>query len=126
MHGLPSVSERLQALEDDVDVLYGRRQIERALERGRIQSGRDLLVAEDELAKVALPVPRLQRMALHNSIGVAALEPRTDEREQQPVREDEAVGGIDVAAHPLGVHDEAVDDPTEPVEHVVECEEGIW
>ena len=33
---------------------------------------------------------------------------------------------LEVAAHPLGPHDEALDEPGEAVEHVVEREEGVW
>src|SRR5436309_7184433 len=113
MHGLPSVSERLEALEDDVDVLHGGRQIEDGFERGRVKTGRDLRIGEDEGAEVAFLVPGLHRVALHDSIRVASVEAGCNESEQQPVREHETVRGLDVAAHPLWVDDESVDDPRE-------------
>ncbi len=39
--------------------------------------------------------------------------------------EEEAVARFEVAPHALRAHDEAADEPREPVEHVVECEKGV-
>src|SRR3954451_11484473 len=51
MHGLPVGGERAEALEDDVDVLHGRGQIEHALQCGRVEARRNLRVGKDELAE---------------------------------------------------------------------------
>ena len=53
------------------------------------------------------------------------LEPRLDEREQHALAEEERVNGLEIAQHPVGPHLEPFDEPGEPVEHVVEREEGI-
>ena len=82
-------------------------------------------IGGDERAEVALLVPRLHRVPLHEPVRLGAAEPRLDEREQQPVREDEPVRGVEVPQHPLRIDDEAVDDPREAVEHVVEREERV-
>src|SRR5262245_22761731 len=101
MYGLPSVSERLQALDDDVDVLHGCLAVENALECGRIETGRDLWIDGDEGPEVAILVPGLHRVPLHDPVGIAAVEPSGDEGEQQPVREHEAVRSGDVPEHSL-------------------------
>src|SRR5690348_3022391 len=103
MYGLPCVSERLETLEDDIDVLHGCSEIEDGLERRRVETRSDLRIGADEPAEVALLVPRLHCVALHDPVCSASVEARTDKREQQPVREDESVRRVDVAAHPLRI-----------------------
>ena len=90
----------LQPVEDGVDVLDGRFEVEDAVERGRVEARGDLGVGLDELAEVALLVPGAHRVALDEPVGLVALEPALDEREQQPVREDEPVRGAEVPLHP--------------------------
>ena len=99
--GSSSVRERCEALEDGVDVADGRLEVEHGRERGRVQARCDLGVGRDERAEVALLVPRLHRVPLHEPVRLAAREPRLDEREQQPVREHEPVRRVEVAQHPL-------------------------
>ena len=70
-------------------------------------------------------VPRLHCQPLHDAVGLLPLEARLDERQQQPLAEVEAVARVEVLAHALGAHDEAVDEPCEAVEHVVEGEERV-
>ena len=81
--------------------------------------------ARHELAEVELLVPGAHRVALDEAVGVVAREARLDEREQHALAEEEVVARLEVAAHPLGAHDEAVDEPREAVEHVVEREERV-
>ena len=64
-------------------------------------------------------------MPLHEPIGVVAGEPRLDERQQQPLAEVQPEARRDVLAHPLLAHDEALDEPGEPIEHVVDGEERV-
>ncbi len=91
----------MQAVEDGVDVLDGRGEVEDAVERGGVEARGDLRVGLDERAEVALLVPGAHRVPLDEPVGLAAGEPGLDEREQQPVREDEAVRGLEVPEHPL-------------------------
>ena len=81
--------------------------------------------AARQLAEVPAAVPRLHRQALHDAVCVVALQARLHERQQQPLAEVEAVARIEVLAHAFPVDDEAVDEPREAVEHVVEGEERI-
>src|SRR5204863_2622912 len=83
-------------------------------------------IAPHELAEVLLFVPRLQRVALDQPVGLVACEPGVDEPEQQPLAVEEAVARLEVASHALFPHDQALDQPAETIEHVVEREEGIW
>ena len=64
-------------------------------------------------------------MSLHDPVGVVAREARVDEGEQQPLAEEEAAASLEVLAHLLGTDDEALDEPGEAVEHVVEREERV-
>ena len=64
-------------------------------------------------------------MALNEPVGVVARKPRVHERQQEPMAEDEPVTRLEVPPHPLGIDDEAFDDPGEAVEHVVEREERV-
>src|SRR5262245_40167510 len=104
MHGL--LYEVVEAVEDDVDVTRIRALVEHGVEVDA-----NVAVVADELAEVEILVPRAHRVALHETVRIVALEPRLDEREQQPLREVEAVARVEVAAHALGVDDEAVDEP---------------
>src|SRR5215203_4425607 len=118
--GLPLSDERVQALEDGVDVTDGCCEVEDGFDAVRPERVCDRIVGADEVAEVALLVPCAHRMRLHEPVRLVSRQARLDEREQQPVAEEEVVARVEVAAHPVGVDDEAVDDPDEPVEHVVE------
>src|SRR5581483_7348342 len=120
MDDRPAADQHPEPLENRVDVLYGRRYVECTLERGSIDAPGDLRVATDERCEIALFVPGPHRVPLHEPVRLATVDARLDEGEQHPVREDEAVGRLEVPQHPRGMDDEPVDDPREPVEHVVE------
>ena len=90
-----------------------------------VDSIRDLGFAADELAEVDLLVARAHRVALHEAVRIVAREPGLDEREQHALAEEQVVARVEVAPHPLGTDDEALDQPGEPGEHVVECEERV-
>ena len=64
-------------------------------------------------------------MPLHDAIGVVARQSRVDEREQQPLAEVETAAFLEVPTHLLGTDDEALDEPGEALEHVVEREERV-
>src|SRR5581483_9909064 len=96
--------------EDGVDVAGVGGQVERG---GEIDARGDLL----------LPGPH--RGALHEPVRVVAGEPRLDERAEDALGEEQEVARLEVAAHPLGPHDETLDEPREAVEHVVEGEERV-
>src|SRR3954452_18662871 len=118
MRWLPS--QRPEALEDRVDMTGVRLEIE---DRVELDPRRDRVIAADELAEVALLLPRLHGVPLHEPVRLVAAEPRLDERQQQPLAEEEAVARVEVPLHPLGEHAQALDQPGESVEHVVEREE---
>src|SRR6476646_1787033 len=114
--------ELAQPLEDGVDVTCVPAEVE---DRVEVDPARDLLVRAHQLAEVLLLLVRPRRMPLDEPVGVAAGEPGLDEREQQPLAEEEAVTGLEVAAHPLRPDVEPFDQPGEPLEHVVQREERI-
>src|SRR5215210_9513737 len=113
-----------QALEEDVDVAKRLAEVERLLEDSRFQV--DLGIGLQERAEVALLVPGTQSAALDEAVGLVAAVPGCDEREKHPLAEHEPVRGVEVPPHAVGVDDEALHEPGEAVEHVVEREEGVW
>src|SRR5438034_6397102 len=116
------LDESVQTVEDGVDVPDGRLEVEDRLE---IDPSDDLRIAADELRKIGVLLPRTHRVALYEPVGVVAGEARIDERQQEAMAEDEAVTRFEIPPHPLGVDDEAFDDPRKAVEHVIECEERV-
>ena len=121
-HGRCSSAERAQALEHDVDVTRVGAEVEDGIE---VDAPRDLGVGADELREVEPLVPGAHRVTLHEPVRVVAREPGLDEREQQALAEVEAVARVEVLAHPLGADDEPLQQPGEPVEHVVDGEERV-
>src|SRR5579871_2431074 len=105
--------EATETIEGAVEVGDGGVEVEHVRERGVVEMPADVGVGADELGEVAFLVPRAHRVALDEPVRIPALEPVLDEREQQPVREEEPVRRPEVPLHPLGMDDEAVDDPTE-------------
>ena len=91
----------------------------------RVEAGGDLRVGGNKLPEVPLLVPGGERVSLHQPVRVVTGEPRGHEREKHALAEDEAVRGVEVSPHPLGVDDEPVDEPREAVEHVVEGQERV-
>src|SRR5262245_39903053 len=108
MDGLLSSSERTKALEGDVAVAGGGIESEDGVELGAVGDGG---LGLDETAEVALLLPGLHRCALHEAVRLLAREAGLDEGEEQAVAEDQAVAGVEVAAHALRIDDEALDDP---------------
>src|SRR3954469_22316565 len=106
MHGL--LYEVVEAVEDDVDVARVRALVEHGVEVDT-----DVRVSADELPKIELLVPRAHCVPLHEAVGVVALEPGLDQREQQTLREVETVARVEVAPHALGANHQPVDKPRE-------------
>ena len=84
--------EACEAVEDGVDVLR------RSRSRSKTSSSADAssravisASARDERRGSRAPRPRPHRVPLHEPVGLVALEPGLDEREQQAVREEEPV-----------------------------------
>src|SRR5919197_5875033 len=102
--------ERGQPLEDGVDVAGVGVEIEDARE---IDAAGDVGVGANELAEVLLLVPGAQRVPLDEPVRLVAREPGVDEREQEPLAEEEVVARFEVAAHALRSNDEALDEPRE-------------
>src|SRR5262245_25645216 len=109
--------ELAQPLEDGVDMTGVPAEVE---DRVEVDATRDLVVRADKLAEVLLLLVRAQCVALHETVGVSARETGLDEREQQPLAEEETTTRFQVASHPLRADVEALDQPGEPLEHVVE------
>src|SRR6476469_638925 len=121
MDGFLLPDERAQALEDGVDGTGVRGRIE---DRVQVNAAGELTVPTDELAEVLFLVPGAQGVPLDEPVGLVAVEPGLDERQQKSLAEEEAVARLEVAAHPLRPDPEALDQPGAAVEHVVEGEEG--
>src|SRR4051794_28357946 len=115
MDGLLSRRERGQALEHGVDVAGGGGGGGEGIEGG---AGGDLRVGLGGRAESALLVPGAHRARLHEPVSVVAREAGVDEREEQPLAEEETVTVVEVPAHSLGPDDQALDQPGEAVEHV--------
>ena len=64
-------------------------------------------------------------MPLDEPIGLVAREPGFDECQQQPLAEEKAVARLEIASHALFPHDEALHQPAETIEHVVERQEAV-
>src|SRR5919108_2650394 len=92
------LSERVEALEDGVDVPRVSGEVENGVE---LDARRDLVVRADEAAKVAFFLPGAHGLALDESIGLVAREPGLDEREQQALAEEEAAARLEIPEHPL-------------------------
>src|SRR5690242_15186821 len=107
---LPGELEVAQPLEDGVDVACVPAEVEELVE---LHAAGDLLVRAHQLAEVLLLLVRPQRIPLYEPVGVAARQPGLDEREEQPLAEEEPVAGLEIAAHPLGSHVKALDEPGE-------------
>jgi hypothetical protein len=75
--------ERLEALEDGVDVLGVGALVEDLVE---VDAGGDLGVRVDELAERTLLVPCAHRASLNEAIGLVALEAGLDERPGSNIR----------------------------------------
>ena len=117
-----SLTASFETGEDGVDVARVRAEVEDGVE---VDARRDLVVGAAELAEVELLLPRAHRRALDEAVGVVAREAGLDERVEHALAEEEEVARLEVPAHPLGPHDEALDEPGEAVEHVVEREERV-
>ena len=70
-------------------------------------------------------VERLLGEALDHAVGVVADHPGLHQREQHPLREQGAVGELEVLAHPLGVDDHALDQRQHAALHVVEQDRRV-
>ena len=112
----------MESVEDHVDVACVRAEVERG---GEVDPVGDARVRFDQPTEVEAFVPGAQGVPLHQAIRLVAGQPGLDQREQDALREEEAVAPLQVCEHPLGEDDEAFDQPGEPVEHVVEREERV-
>ena len=79
----------------------------------------DLRVVREHLAERAPGLPRSGRSLLDETVCVVALETRLDQREEHRLAEHQAVRRVEVLAHPIGVHDEPIDDSVESPGHVI-------
>ena len=89
------------------------------------RSNSDFVIGPDELAEVTLLVLGAQGLPLDEPVGGVPLEPGLDEPEQHALAEEQPVSGLEVPKHPLGSDLEALDQPGEAVEHVVERQERV-
>ena len=90
-----------------------------------VEAARERRIGRDDLAERPLLLPGAHRGLLDEPVRVVARQARLDEREQHALAEVETVAGVDVAQHPLRPDDEALDEPREAVEHVVDGEECV-
>ena len=80
-------------------------EVERCVE---IDASGDPLVGLDQGPEVEPLVPGAERVLLDEAVGLVAGQPCLDEGEQHPLREEKPVARLQVRAHPLGEHDEAL------------------
>src|SRR4029453_13762982 len=120
-----SFCERSQALEQDVHMAKRGAEVEGLHERVLAEPRAYLLVGAYELAEVALLVPGGKGVPLDESVRLVPRKAGLDECEQDALAEDEPVRSIEVPTHPRGVDDQALHQPGEAVEHVVERQEGV-
>ena len=92
--------------------------VEQGGQRVGVEEGRHLPVGAEEGEQRGLVGVGLQRVALDDGVGCLAAQARLDQGEQHLLGEDEALRGVEVAAHPLRVHLEARHDAGEEVQHV--------
>src|SRR6188472_3409333 len=114
--------EGFEAGEYGVDVARVRAEVEGGAE---VDARGDLVVRAAKLAEVELLLPGTHRRALDEAIGVVAGQAGLDERVEHALAEEEEVARLEVPAHPLGPHDEALDEPGEALQHVVEREKRV-
>jgi two-component system, OmpR family, response regulator RegX3 len=113
----------VEPFEEDLDVLQSVVEVESGIER--VGRELDVGVELEQLAQIHAFVPRPERVPLNKAISLVPREAGLDEGQKDSLAEDEAMRGIEIRAHPLRIDDEAVDQPREPVEHVVESQERI-
>src|SRR2546421_5697005 len=82
MDGFLLRNEAADTVEGAVEVGDRRVQVEDPGERGVVETLADLAVGANELGEVALFVPGLHGVALHELVGLRALEAALDQREQ--------------------------------------------
>ena len=73
----------------------------------------------------AVRFPDLHRVALDERVAVLAAEPRLGQREQHPLRVDEAAHAVEVLLHPLGIDEQLVDDAGQPGEREIERDRRV-
>src|SRR5215212_11613210 len=105
---LPS-GQCVDSIEDDVDVAGVGGEVEDRIEGGGVERCRNLGVRPGELLERLLLFPCAHREPLDELVGARTLEAALDEREQQPLAEEEPVARLEVATHPLRPNDEAVE-----------------
>ena len=74
-----------------------------------VEAGGDLGVRTPAVRAGPALVPGLHRMALHELVGPLPRQPGLGQRQQHPLRAVEAVAGVQIAPHPLGVDHEPLD-----------------
>ena len=112
-------------VEDSVDVNRERPEIEDRRELGLGQQPSDPRVSRGQRLQLPLVVPRRRRKRLDGPVRVVARQAGGDERQQKALAEEDALARVEVSAHLLGAHHEAVDQPGEAVEHRVEGVERV-
>src|SRR5215207_5123651 len=105
MDGLLLLDQRVQALEDGVDVTRVVAEIEDRVERSRIEPLRDLGIGANEIGEVELLLPGAHGVALDEPVRLVPGKPGVDERQEQALAEEEPAAELEVPAHLLGPDD---------------------
>src|SRR5215218_8367364 len=106
--------ERVEPTDDRLGVAREGGRIE---DRVEVEAGCRL---GEQLAEGDALVPGALGVLLDDPVGVVARAAALDERKQRPLREERAVGDVDVRAHPVLEHVEALHDADREVLAVVE------
>ena len=93
---------RQRALQDRRDVSQRVIEIEEPSSSLALELRRDVGVRAEEVAKAALAVPGLHRVALHEDVGLLARQARLDEREEHRLAEVELRRAVEVLLRSRG------------------------
>ena len=126
-HGTPrGRHERIEAVDDRVDVAQEGRLVEAGVEIGQRQVLRDVGIGGQEVAQRRPLVGGPERRALDDRVRLVAADTALlDERDQHPAAGVQSEAARDVLAHPLRPDDEALDETGHADEHVVEQDRGV-
>ena len=100
-------------------------EVEQGGELRLVEPGGDRRVLAQQLEQRPALAPGRHRVALHQLVGLLARQPGLGQRQQHALRAVEALAGVEVAAHPLRIDHQPVDQPGEPVQREVGEDAGV-
>ena len=98
---LMTIPPREGPVDDGAGVAQVVFEVEGAIDLGRVEARRDVLVGRQQLAELALAGHGAQRVSLHQLVGGLARHPLAHQRQHHRLAEVEALGLLQVLAHAL-------------------------